>query len=153
MPGIPALDPPYESATGDLLNSMMPGSTPPILLFRTLAQNLPMTSALTGWGGYELSDRMSLSLRDREIIILRTCALCACEYEWAVHVAFFADRAEFGHDEVQSLPMDRTATPAGPQRGIELSLPLQTASTDLRSLTTISIDTWRRCSQMPNCST
>lgn len=103
MSRIPALSPPYEPAAGELLGAMMPGSAPPILLFRTFAQNLPMTSALTGWGGYELSDQMSLTLRDRKIVITRTCALCRCEYEWGVHIAFFADRAQLGHDQVQSL--------------------------------------------------
>ena len=44
-------------------------------------------------GGYDLSRRLSLTRRDREIIIDRTCARCRCEYEWGVHVAFFADRA------------------------------------------------------------
>ncbi|MCP5031588.1 MAG: carboxymuconolactone decarboxylase family protein [Actinomycetia bacterium] len=62
-----------------------------------------MTSALKGWGGYELSSQMSLTLRDREILIARTCALCRCEYEWGVHVAFFADKAELGRDQVRSL--------------------------------------------------
>lgn len=103
MSRIPPLTPPYEPAAEDVLATMMPAGAPPILLFRTFAQNLPMTSALKGWGGYELSDRMSLSLRDREIVIARTCALCCCEYEWAVHIAFFADQAELGRDQIRSL--------------------------------------------------
>ncbi|HEV7760231.1 MAG TPA: hypothetical protein VGO78_14620 [Acidimicrobiales bacterium] len=32
-------------------------------------------------------------MRDREIVIDRTCARCGCQYEWGVHVAFFGDRA------------------------------------------------------------
>jgi alkylhydroperoxidase family enzyme len=40
-----------------------------------------------------LLDRGPLPLRDREIIINRTTALANCEYEWGVHVAFFAERA------------------------------------------------------------
>ena len=60
-----------------------------------------MTAAMTGWGGYELSKRLSLPMRDREIIIDRTCARCGCEYEWGVHVAFFAaliEAADALHD-------------------------------------------------------
>ena len=34
-----------------------------------------------------------LSLREREIVIDRTCALTGCEYEWGVHVAIFAEAA------------------------------------------------------------
>jgi alkylhydroperoxidase family enzyme len=82
---------------------MMPDGVPPILLFRTFARNLPMTDAMTGWGGYELSDRLSLTLRDREIVIDRTCARHRCEYEWGVHVAFFAEAAGLSADQVTSL--------------------------------------------------
>ena len=82
---------------------MMPPGVPPILLFRTFVRNLPMTTALGGWGGYELSKRLSLSLRDREIVIDRTCARCGCEYEWGVHVAFFAERAGLSAEQITSL--------------------------------------------------
>ena len=58
---------------------------------------------MTTWGGYELSKAMSLTLRDREIVIDRTCARCGCEYEWGVHVAFFADAAGFTRDQVASI--------------------------------------------------
>ena len=70
----------------------MPPGVPPILLFRTFVKNLAMAEAMGTWGSYELSKRLSLSMRDREIVIDRTCARCRCEYEWGVHVAFFANR-------------------------------------------------------------
>jgi alkylhydroperoxidase family enzyme len=82
---------------------MMPPEVPPIALFRTMARNLPMTEAMTPWGGYELSRSLSLSLRDREIVIDRTCVRCGCEYEWGVHVAFFAQKARLDGDQVRSL--------------------------------------------------
>jgi len=56
-----------------------------------------------GWGGYELSRQLSLSLHDREIVINRTCARCGCEYEWGVHVAYFARRAGLSCGQVTSL--------------------------------------------------
>jgi alkylhydroperoxidase family enzyme len=43
------------------------------------------------WGRYELGRTLSLSRREREIVILRTTGRCGCEYEWSVHVAYFAD--------------------------------------------------------------
>src|SRR4051812_29406070 len=43
--------------------------------------------------GGSLLDRGPLSLREREIVIDRTCALNGCEYEWGVHVATFSDAA------------------------------------------------------------
>ena len=91
---IAPLDPPYEPEVQAQLDDMMPPGIPPILLFRTFVKNLPMARAMRGWGGYELGRELSLSLRDREIVIDRTCSRCHCEYELGVHVAFFGERAE-----------------------------------------------------------
>ncbi|ORV60903.1 carboxymuconolactone decarboxylase [Mycobacterium fragae] len=102
-PRIGALEPPYEPAVALQLQTMMPPNVPPIALFRTMVKNLPMTEAMTGWGGYELSRALSLSLRGREIVIDRTCARCGCEYEWGVHIAFFADKARLDRDQIRSL--------------------------------------------------
>jgi alkylhydroperoxidase family enzyme len=82
---------------------MMPPGTPPIALFWAFAKNMPMTRAMRGWGSYELSKELSLGLRDREIVIDRTCARCGCEYEWGVHVAYFAGKARLGRTQLESL--------------------------------------------------
>jgi len=97
------LDPPYAPETGRALRSMMPPGVEPIRLFRTLAHNLPMTEAMRAWGGYELSRGLSVGMREREIVIDRTCARCGCEYEWGVHVAFFAERVALTADQITSL--------------------------------------------------
>jgi hypothetical protein len=103
MPRISPLEPPFEGDVGDRLAAMMPPGMPPILLFRTFVKNLPMAEAMGTWGSYELNKRLSLSMRDREIIIDRTCARCSCEYEWGVHVAFFADRVGLTAEQIASL--------------------------------------------------
>jgi hypothetical protein len=73
---IDPVQPPYSPQVAERLDALMPPGVPPLLLFRTFARNLPMTAAMTVWGGYELSRRLSLPIRDREIIIDRTCARC-----------------------------------------------------------------------------
>src|SRR5215469_3466673 len=103
MSRIEPVQPPYSAEAGERLAAMMPPGVPPILLFRTFVRNMPMTTAMSGWGGYELSKRLSLSMRDREIIIDRTCARCGCEYEWGVHVAFFAERVGLSAEQITSL--------------------------------------------------
>ncbi|OBI81189.1 carboxymuconolactone decarboxylase family protein [Mycobacterium sp. 1245805.9] len=102
-PRIGALEPPHEPAVAAQLDKMMPPGVPPIALFRTVVRNLPMAEAMTLWGGYELSRALSLSLRDREIVIDRTCARCGCEYEWGVHISFFAQKARLERGQVRSL--------------------------------------------------
>jgi alkylhydroperoxidase family enzyme len=103
MARIDALTSPYQPQAADLLEAMMPPGQPPIGLFRTFARNLPMTAAMTGWGRYELGRDLSLTMRDREILIDRTCARCGCEYEWGVHVLFFAERVGLTPAQVTSL--------------------------------------------------
>jgi hypothetical protein len=100
---IEPVQPPYRPETARSLEAMMPPGVPPLLLFRTFVRNLPMADAMQGWGGYELSKRLSLPMREREIIIDRTCARCGCEYEWGVHVAFFAGRVGLSGAQITSL--------------------------------------------------
>jgi alkylhydroperoxidase family enzyme len=103
LPRIAPLEPPFEPDVGAVLEPMMPPGVPPIALFRTFARNPAMAEAMQGWGSYELSRKLSLSMRQREIVIDRTCARCGCEYEWGVHVAFFAERVGLTTEQVASL--------------------------------------------------
>lgn len=82
---------------------MMPAGVAPILLFRTFARNLRMADAMRTWGAYELGRELSLSMRDREIVIDRVCARCRCEYEWSVHITFFASRVALTPEQIASL--------------------------------------------------
>src|SRR5207253_697060 len=89
-------------------DAALPAMGPPINLFKLFARNLPMAEAMTGWGSYELSRRLSLSMRQRELVIDRVTARCGAEYEWGVHVASFARRVGFTPEQVASLT---TGTP------------------------------------------
>jgi alkylhydroperoxidase family enzyme len=104
------LDPPYEPAVAGQLERMMPGA-PPIGLFRLFARNLAMADAMNGWGRYTLGRQLTISRREREIVIDRTCARTGCEYEWGVHVAAFADRVGLSAEQLRSL------THGGPDDG------------------------------------
>jgi alkylhydroperoxidase family enzyme len=100
---ITPLEPPYESDVDTQLRSMMPPGVGPIALFRTFAKNLEMARAMQPWGRYQLGRDLSIGMREREVVIDRTCARCGCEYEWGVHIAFFAERAALSADQVTSL--------------------------------------------------
>jgi len=86
---IAPLEPPYAPPVQVALDRIMPPGVPPLALFRTLAVNQRVFLRVMAGG---LLDRGSISLREREIVIDRTCARCGSEYEWGVHVAFFAER-------------------------------------------------------------
>jgi alkylhydroperoxidase family enzyme len=92
MTRIPPIEPPYEPTVSEDLLKLMPPGAPPLRLFRTLAHN-PRVLRRVRKGG--LLDPGSITIRQREIAILRTTALCCSEYEWGVHVAFFGRAAGF----------------------------------------------------------
>jgi alkylhydroperoxidase family enzyme len=120
---------------------MMPPGQPPIGLFRTFARNLPMTTAMQGWGAYELGRGLSLSMREREIVIDRTCARCLCEYEWGVHTAFFADRVRLTPAQVLSLVHGSADDPCWPAERERL---LILATDSLHATASISDALWSR---------
>jgi alkylhydroperoxidase family enzyme len=144
-PRIDPVRPPYSPEMAARLAAMMPPGVPPILLFRTFARNVPMTAAMNGWGSYELSKRLSLSMRDREIIINRTCARCGCEYEWGVHVAFFAERAGLSGPQLTSLVHGGTGDPCWPGERDRL---LIEAADALHDSADIDEDLWHRLARV-----
>jgi alkylhydroperoxidase family enzyme len=85
------LNPPYAPEIQAAFAAIMPPGAAPLVLFRTLAVNARVFARFRAGG---LLDRGLLSLRQREIVIDRTCALNRCEYEWGVHVAIFAAKAK-----------------------------------------------------------
>jgi alkylhydroperoxidase family enzyme len=103
MRRIVPLESPFEPEVSALLAPMMPDGVPPLALFRTFAHNRELTAAMHVWGSYELSRQLSLTLRDREVVIDRTCARCGSEYEWGVHVSYFAERAGLDGPQITSL--------------------------------------------------
>lgn len=141
-PRIAPLAAPYEPAVAAQLESMMPAGAPPIALFRTFVHNLPMAEAMGGWGGYELSKRMSLSMRHRELVIDRVTARCGCEYEWGVHLAFFADRVGLTEEQQRSITHGTPADPCWP--GEEATL--LRAVDELHDQSTVTDDTWAQLS-------
>ena len=96
-PRIAPLEPPFPEPVQAALDRIMPKGVPPLALFRTLARNERVFQRVMAGG---LLDRGSITLREREIVIDRTCARCGSEYEWGVHVAFFAERVGFSPEQV-----------------------------------------------------
>jgi alkylhydroperoxidase family enzyme len=95
-PRIPPATPPFAPKIADRLDKIMPPGVPPLALFTTLARDERLFGRFMG---ASLLDRGHLSLRQRELVIDRICARSGSEYEWGVHMAFFADQA--GFDAVQ----------------------------------------------------
>ncbi|RTE90618.1 carboxymuconolactone decarboxylase family protein [Bradyrhizobium sp. LVM 105] len=97
-PRIAPLTPPYPPEIQAQFDRIMRGA-PPLLLFRVMAGHGRAWDKFRAGG---LLDPGPLPLRQREIVIDRTCALNKCEYEWGVHVAVFAGPAKLAGDEVRA---------------------------------------------------
>src|ERR1041384_4953345 len=97
-----------------LADESLPEMGPPINLFKLCARNRAMAEAMTGWGSYELSRRLSLSMRQRELVIDRVTARCGAEYEWSVHVAYFGARVGLTHEQLVSLTSGSPHDPCWP---------------------------------------
>ncbi len=94
---IAPMNPPYSDPVQQAFQAVMPAGMPPLNLFRTLAHNERVLSRLVSGS---LLDRGSISLANRELVILRTCARCGAEYEWGVHVAGFATQAGLSTSQI-----------------------------------------------------
>ena len=128
-------EPPYEDGVARTLDRLMGGAgAEPLLLFRTIAHNPALLDKLRSTGTYLLNFG-TLEPLDREIVVLRTCARCACEYEWGVHVAIFAEAVGLTSEQVAATAGDRTPFDTR-QRA------LLTLVDELHDTSTISGDLW-----------
>jgi len=82
------------------LDKTTPAGRAPLTLFTTLARDERLFVKFFSGG---LLDRGHLTLRQREIVIARTTALCRSEYEWGIHIAVFGHRAGFTEAQTYSL--------------------------------------------------
>lgn len=95
------LSPPYPPDTAAMLAKWMPPGADgmePLALFRLLAVHDDLFGRMRPLGA-GLLGRPRLSVRDREILILRTTARAGAGYEWGVHVTGFG--ALTGLDDAQ----------------------------------------------------
>src|ERR1700726_1218518 len=107
MSRIAPLEPPYEPEIAGQFDRIMRGA-PPLMLFRVMAGS---PRAWEKFRAGSLLDRGPLTLREREIVIDRTCALTGCEYEWGVHVAIFGKAAELTGEQIRATVLDGADAP------------------------------------------
>jgi alkylhydroperoxidase family enzyme len=111
MSRIAPLQPPYAPEIQAQFDAIMRGA-PPLTLFRVVAGNARAWEKFRAGG---LLDRGPLSLREREIVIDRTCARTGCEYEWGVHVSAFAQAAHLTAEQVRATVLGGADAPCWSQ--------------------------------------
>lgn len=93
------VEPPYTHEVETLLSRYPKPNGYLLKLFRVFANSPRFLRK----GVLDLLDRDSpLTMRHRELVILRTCANNDCEYEWGVHVAGFAEHVRFTEEQIRA---------------------------------------------------
>ena len=102
-PRIPPAEPPYDPGTEEMLRKWMPpgADVEPLKLFRTLAVHPDLASRMRPLGAGILGHGL-VDVRQRELLILRTCARAGAEYEWGVHAQFFGPGAGLGDEQLDA---------------------------------------------------
>jgi alkylhydroperoxidase family enzyme len=100
---VPPLSAQYPQDVQASFDRIMPPGMDPLVLFRTLSSTPRIWEKFRAGS---LLDKGPLGLRRREIVIDRVCARCGCDYEWGVHIALFAKRAELTEAQIQALATD-----------------------------------------------
>jgi alkylhydroperoxidase family enzyme len=106
---------PYPPAVASTLEQLKTPGEQPLSLFRTLARDERLFARFTGGG---LLDPGHLTLREREIVIHRTCALNGCGYEWGVHAAIFAGAAGLDAEQLAATAAPGIAPCWGPREAL-----------------------------------
>ena len=99
--------PPFAEEVQSVFDRLMPPGIAPLVLFTTLARSSRAFSRFMAAG---LLDKGPLPIREREIMIDRTCARCGSEYEWGVHIALFAENVGFSRAHVAATAVDGVAS-------------------------------------------
>ena len=106
-PRIAPVEPPYDPETEAQLKKWMPpgSSTEPLALFRTLLVHPELSSRMRALGSGILGHGL-IEPREREIIILRTCARSGAEYEWGVHAVAFGNAVGLSQPQIDATVND-----------------------------------------------
>lgn len=98
---IEPLSEPYPVIVQTAFDRMPRSWMPPFRLFTTLARHGELFERfIRGAPSYLPGTRVSV--RQREILLLRVTARCRCEYEWGMRVHYFADDAALTPEQVHA---------------------------------------------------
>ncbi|RRN65443.1 carboxymuconolactone decarboxylase family protein [Caulobacter sp. 602-1] len=114
-PRIEPAQAPYPPSVARTLEQLKTPGDQPLSLFRTLARDERLFARFTGGG---LLDPGHLTLREREIVIHRICALNGAAYEWGVHAALFASAAGLRAEQLAATTAPGVATCWGPREAL-----------------------------------
>lgn len=95
------VSPPYAPDQQALFDRLPPDWGAPFMLFTVLARDPDLLGRfLRGAPAYRPDTK--LTLRQREVLLLRVTANCVCRYEWGLRAHFFSARAGLDDEQLRS---------------------------------------------------
>jgi alkylhydroperoxidase family enzyme len=89
---IAPVSPPYAPNVQALFDRLPASWSPPFKLFTVLARDERLLLRFTG-SAVSYLEPSHVTVREREVLLLRVTARCRCAYEWGMRVHYFADEA------------------------------------------------------------
>jgi alkylhydroperoxidase family enzyme len=108
----PAADP-YPANVQAAFDRFPRSWMPPFRLFTTLARHPELFERFIR-GAPSYMPGSHVSVRQREVLLLRVTARCRCEYEWGMRVHYFADEAGLTPEQVRATVHDSADSPCWP---------------------------------------
>jgi alkylhydroperoxidase family enzyme len=112
---IPPANPPFPEGVEELLSKRKRYDRPSLALFTTLARDERLLRMF--FSGSHIDSAGQLSLRNREIVIDRICALSGSEYEWGVHVSIFGLHGGLTDEQIEPTARGRPSDACWTEQG------------------------------------
>ncbi|HZD25304.1 MAG TPA: carboxymuconolactone decarboxylase family protein [Alphaproteobacteria bacterium] len=108
---IEPVNPPYAEAVQALFDRLPASWSPPFRLFTVLARDERLLLRFTG-GAVSYLEPSHVTLRQREVLLLRVTGRCRCAYEWGLRAHYFAGEAGLGDAQLRASVHGETDDPA-----------------------------------------
>jgi hypothetical protein len=104
------VSPPYAAEVQKLLDGLPASWAPPFLHFRILARD-PRLLARYLRGAVSYLQPSHLTLRQREVFLLRVTGRCRCAFEWTLRAHYFAEEADLTAAQLRASVLGEAADP------------------------------------------
>jgi alkylhydroperoxidase family enzyme len=104
------VDPPYAPEVQKLFDRLPASWAPPFLHFRILARD-PRLLAHYLRGAVSYLQPSHVTLRQREVFLLRVTGRCRCAFEWTLRAHYFAEEASLTEAQLRASVLSNAADP------------------------------------------
>src|SRR3954469_1613275 len=96
---IASASPPFAPKVQALFDRLPADWSPPFKLFTALARDERLLLRFTG-SSVSYLEPSHVTVRQREVLLLRVTARCRCAYEWGMRVHYFAEQAGLNETQI-----------------------------------------------------